>query len=497
MATIGLDIGTTGCKATAVDERGTTIFEKYVEYNLTLPRPGWVELDPQTVWNGVKTVLAAVSKNCGQLVTSLAVASFGEACVMLDKKGQVVANSIFFTDVRGYEYVDALVQDLGRDWIEMRTGMPVNGMYTLLKLLWLKDHRSDLFGQIDMLLPFASYITYRLTGIAACDHSLASRTLMLDRTSLEWERDLVRYGGLDVENLPQLVPAGEPVGVMLPSVAAELGFSTDTLVVSGCHDQVAAALGAGVRKPGQAADGIGSAECITAMLPDDAELDVLFPKNICAEPYAIAGGYVALAFNNTAGAALKWYRDTFKAELRNRCKQLGQSAFRFLDGEITAEPSPLLFLPYLSGAGTPYMDSGAKGMLYGLTLGTQDRDVYRAIIEGMNYEMKLNLQLLAKSGLKLSSLTAVGGGASSKIAMQIKADILQLPVNILENPQSGNIGLSILCAVAEKRHPGIEQAMEDLVRVKEVIVPDRSHAARYEESYVRYAKLYEAAKLIG
>ena len=496
MATIGLDIGTTGCKATAIDERGATLYEKYCEYNLVFPQTGWVELDPQVVWNGVKTVLYSASTNCPQPITSLAVASFGEAVVMLNSDGKSVANNIFFTDIRGYDYVETLVSDIGRDYLEACTGMPVNGMYTLPKLLWLKANRPEVFGQINMLLPFASYITYRLTGRYTCDYSLASRTLMFNKNALTWDPKLLQYAGLNLENMPVLVPAGEPVGTILPLVAEKLGLSANTMVVSGCHDQVAAALGAGVCKPGQAADGIGSAECITAVLPEDADLSVLFSQNICAEPYAVAGRSVALLFNNTAGAALKWFRDTFKSELRDRCRERGESVYQILDSKIKQAPSSLLFLPYLSGTGTPYMDSTAKGMLYGLTLDSESRDIYRAIIEGMNYEMRLNVELLAQSGLKPNSLTAVGGGASSKIALQIKADILQLPIVTLENPQSGNMGLSILCAVAERRYFNIEEAMNDLINIKEVIEPDKTYASQYEESYARYSRLYKAAKYI-
>ena len=117
-------------------------------------------------------------------------------------------------------------------------------------------------------------------------------------------------------------------------------------------------------------------------------------SNICSEPHAVPGEFVSLIFNSTAGAALKWYRNAFEESLRETCRQTGENIYRVLDGGLSRDPSPLLFLPHLAGTGTPYMDADAKGMLCGLTLSSTRADIYRAIIEGMNYEMRYNLSLL-------------------------------------------------------------------------------------------------------
>ena len=495
MATIGLDIGTTGCKATIVDRQGYTICQDYCEYDVTFPRDGWVELDPEIVWNAAETVLSNVTKAYDKPISSMSIASFGEAAVLLDKERKVIANSIFYTDIRGNDCIEELTDMLGRSWIEDITGMPLNGMYTLLKLMWIRRNRPELYEKIDLLLPFGAFIAFRLTGEAVSDYSLASRTLMFNRHSLTWDHDILRAFGLSAENLPRLVPSGEPVARVLPSVASQLGLPKDILIVSGGHDQVAAAVGAGAVKSGDAVDGIGSAECITAVLSQEANLSVLHTNNICAEPHAVTGQFVSLIFNNTAGAALKWYRNAFEEELHASCRQNGKNVYKVLDSQLSEQPSPILFLPYLSGTGTPYMDADAKGVLCGLTLSSTKQQIYRAIIEGMNYEMKYNLDILSQCGMRINVLTAVGGGAS-KAALQIKADIFQMPIRTLENQQSGNMGLAMLCAVAEGRYRDLQEAAYELVKIKEIIYPNSKYLSEYKEKYSCYSRMYRAERMI-
>lgn len=496
MATIGLDIGTTGCKATAVDEEGKTIYEEYCEYDLIFPREGYVEISPSIVWQSVKNVLSKVLYACNTEVTSIAIASFGEAAVLLDKDDRPVSNSIFFTDIRGNDCIDTLLERFDINELQGKTGMPVNGMYTLLKLMWMKKNKPDLLDKTARILPFASYIIYQLTGMAVTDYSLASRTLLFNRQKLQWDREIIQKNDLDPGAFPTPIRSGKVIGQIRKSLESELSIKNNILVVSGGHDQVAAALGAGVICENDAVDGIGSAECITTILPHNADYKKLYKNNFCAEPYTIPGKYIALAFNNTAGAAQKWFRNNIEDELYIKCKEKGENIYKLLAENMADEPSPLLFLPYLAGSGTPYMDASAKGMLCGLTLQTHKKDIYRSLIEGMNFEMRYNLDLLGECGVHLNTLTAVGGGASSEETLRIKADILKLPIKTLENPQCGNMGLAMLCAVAEGQYSTVEDAVKALVKTKKIIEPINTYSQKYDDAYGSYMRMYKAMNMI-
>lgn len=495
MAYIGLDVGTTGVKATVITAEGVGIASAYGEYNLRFPKPGWVEMRPSDVWTAAKMVLGKVCAAADEKIEAIATASFGEAAVLLDKNGETVCDSIFYTDARGADMLDELKRTVDPAALEMRTGMPINYMYTLPKLMWLRKNRPETLERTGKMMLYGSYVEYMLTGETAIDASLASRSLMFDRERLCWDGEVCEKFGIDPAWLPEFVPAGAIIGRVRPDVADEVGLSRDTVVVSGVHDQIAAALGCGALKHGDVADGIGSAECLIAPLPESPDYAAMFRGNICAEPHAAPGRCVALAFTNAAGAALKWYRDNFEPELRRECERTGENAYAVLNSRMSDEPSPLLMLPYLAGTGTPYMDGEATGMIAGLTLASTRMDIYRAIYEGMNFEMRVNLELLRKTGFRVSALTAGGGGASAE-ALRIKAEILDTPIWTLKNRQSGTVGMAMLCSVAMGRCAGFEQAAEALVKRDTLIEPTGGHRAIYEDRYGRYLEMYAASRRI-
>ena len=495
MAYIGIDVGTTGSKATVIEKNGEIALSIYHEYDLRFPKQGYVEMRPDDVWNAVKLALKEAAAAYNGPIEAIAAASFGEAVVLMGEDGRPVCDSIFYTDVRGSESLDDLRSRLDPDAMEMRTGMPINYMYTLPKLMWLQKNRPEVLEKVRKILPYSSYIAYMLSGEAAVDGSLASRMLLFNRNTLDWDDEILRAFNISREWMPRYVGAGEPVGVMLKSVAEELGIPGRPIIVSGVHDQIAAALGAGVLKAGDVADGIGSAECISAVLPEGMDLKGMFRYNICAEPYAIPGKYLSLVFSNTAGAALKWYRDAFEQELRQRCAAEGKNAYAELNKMMTPEPSPVLFLPHLAGTGTPHMDSMATGMMSGLTLATTKYDVYRAIIEGNNYEMRYNLDILSTCGMKFDALTAVGGGASPE-ALQIKADILQKPIYMLNTTQGGTVGMVMLCGHAVGQFATYDEAVDALVKRVGTIEPNTAYRSAYDDKYEQYKRMYDAAKMI-
>lgn len=495
MAYIGLDVGTTGVKATVITAEGVGVASAYGEYNLRFPKPGWVEMRPSDVWTAAKLVLGKVCAATNEKIEAIATASFGEAAVLIGKNGEHVCDSIFYTDVRGTDMLDKLRATVDPAALELRTGMPINYMYTLPKLMWLKENRPEVLESTHKMMLYGSYVEYMLTGIAATDASLASRSLMFDREKLIWDGEVCAKFGIDPAWLPEFVPAGAPIGKVRADIADEVGLSRDTIVVSGVHDQIAAALGCGALHHGDVADGIGSAECLIAPLPDKPDYATMFRGNICAEPHAVPGKCVALAFTNAAGAALKWYRDNFEPELKAQCEKTGENAYAILNERMSKEPSPLLLLPYLAGTGTPYMDGEATGMIAGLTLATTRLDIYRAIFEGMNFELRVNTELLRDTGFNVSALTSGGGGASPE-ALQIKADILNTPIWTLKNRQSGTVGMAMLCSVAMGRFKDFEEAAQALVKRDRLIEPSDKFRSVYEDKYGKYLEMYAASRRI-
>jgi xylulokinase len=258
MVYIGIDVGTAGSKATAIDEAGRVRSYAYQEYKAVRTNEGFAEIDPVSVWQTVRCVIARAAAEAHQPVRAIAVASLGESFVALDREDRVLRNSMLYSDVRGSEEIADILEKFDAQRLYDVTGMPVNAMYTLNKLLWMKKHEPKLYCRIDKLFLFGDYIGYMLSGERCIDYSLASRTMFFDFAQHRWGDGVLAAFGLDAAMLSKPVPIGRVIGRVRPALAEELNLTADTLLVAGAHDQVCAALGAGVLEKGQCVDGIGT-----------------------------------------------------------------------------------------------------------------------------------------------------------------------------------------------------------------------------------------------
>jgi xylulokinase len=493
MAVIGLDVGTAGCKATVGQEDGVTLAYAYQGYSLSIPGPGMAELDARIVWQGIKRVLRQVAQ--GQGITAIAVASLGESFVCLGPDDEVLTSSMLYSDVRGAKEAEEIQRAAGAGKLFEITGMPVSPMYTLCKLQWLRRH-TDSCNRARRIMLFGDYVGYMLTGQRVIDYSLASRTLMFDVHEKRWSEEIAALFDIDIRMLSEPAISGAAVGELRPEIADELGLSRGTILYVGAHDQACAALGVGVLHPGDCVDGMGTSECITTIVPEDSDARMMMTNNFCMEPYAVADRYITLAFNPAAGAAVNWYRATIDRERNAACEATGENIFAAMEAECQPEPTSLLFLPYLAGTGTPHMDPYASGALLGLKLGTTRGEMYKALLEGICFEIMLNAALLSELGTDIRSLTCVGGLTRSDLLMQIKADIMGVPVSRLVVKESGTLGLAMLCLVAGGAYRDYEQAAHAMVQVERTFEPDNKRHTIYEEKLHAYRQMYGGIKRI-
>jgi xylulokinase len=489
MVYIGLDVGTTGSKATAVDVNGGILASAYGEYPTLRQNEGWAEIDPVSVWETVKTVLGKAAASVGPSVRAIAVASLGESFVLMGKDGRVLVNSMLYSDIRGTEEVADIRRTIGEEELFGITGMPLNAMYTLNKLLWIRGHDPKTLDNTEKIFLFGDFIYYMLSGESAIDYSLASRTLLFDFKRLAWSQKVMDLFGMDPGKFSRPVAPGAVIGHVGSKTASMLGLPPNVALVAGGHDQVCAALGAGVTAKGGCVDGIGTSECITALLDGYEKSTFMQKNNFCIEPYAIKGEYATLAFNVSGAATLRWFRDTFE-DARLKQGPFDASIYTYLEKLTTDKPTDLYVLPYFAGSGTPYMDPYASGAILGLRLHTTKGEIYKALMEGLCYEMRMNAELLSAVGIRLTSLTCVGGGARSDRLLQVKADITGLPVRRLKAEECGTIGLAILCSAALGEDSSIAEAAKRLVHVEREFHPDPEYHAIYTEKYGTYKELY-------
>lgn len=413
MGLLGLDIGTSGCKATIVDFEGNIKGQAYKEYPLISPQSGWQEIDPDLVWKCVKEVVyKSVSEYRGKEIKAISVSSFGEAVVPIDNLGNVLHNSIIYIDTRGSEEVEHLKQKIGWGKILEITGVSAHPMYSINKIMWLKEHKKDIYAKTWKFLLFADFILFKLGAKPHTDFSLAARMMAFDVISKTWSADILEGAEVEESKFGEPVQAGTVVGEIERRVAEELNLPLGILLVAGGHDQPCAALGAGVIKSDIAVDGLGTTECITPAFSRPVISEAMAKSSFACVPHVKRDMYVTYAFTFTSGSMLKWYRDNFGQAYKEEAKRAGINVYDYLIEKARKDPSEIYVLPHFAGAATPYMDTAAKGAIVGLNINTKAEDILKGILEGITYEMMVNVEKLNEAGVYVNEIRAVGGLAN-------------------------------------------------------------------------------------
>lgn len=488
----GIDIGTTGCKITIYDEDGNFCYRSYRDYPVSRA-VGEHEVDAAAIWDGVKAVVQDGAARYPD-IAAIGVTSFGESCVLLDEEDQPIRPVMLYTDARGSAECEELVQKLGAEPIAEITGIAPHSMYSLPKIMWIKKHCPQEYGRVRHILMMEDYIIYMLTGNAVIDYSLASRSMAFDIRKLQWSEAIFQAAGIESCLFSEPVRSGTAAGTLKEEMACLLGLSGNTLILPVGHDQVAAAIGTGVFSEEVAVDGAGTVECITPVFAGIPEGTAMRENNYAVVPYVVPGKYVTYAFSYTGGALLEWFIKTMAKEEKRLGKEQGSSVYEILERGMKEEPTGILVLPHFAGAATPYMDTGSKGAIVGLTVEHTISDLYRAMMEGVVYEMMLNLERLQKAAVSPRMLRAAGGGAASGVWMQMKADMLNLPIVSLGNAEAGAAGCVMLAGIAAGIFDSLESASAKVIREKAVYQPRPAMHEAYQKLYARYRKLYEAVR---
>lgn len=492
MAIGGLDIGSTGAKITVMNQNGKLLYSGYQDYPVARNVSAH-EVDAEDIWEVVKSLLKEAAVEAPEL-SAIGITSFGESFVLLDGKGEVLLPTMMYTDPRGEAEADQLQIKLGDDFIKTTAGVASHPMYSLPKLMWIRDNEPGVFAETRRVCLIADYLVFKLTGRHLIEYSLAARTMGLDIRTKKWNPDIFKAAGINPGLFGELVPSGTDAGSILPEIAEELDLSRELRVVLCCHDQVAAAVGSNVIKPGIATDGGGTVQCMTPVFTSIPQDSILQDNHYSVVPFLGENTYCCYAFSFTGGSLVKWFVDNFAAEYRLDAAQKNMTIYQLMEGQMRDEPTGILVLPHFSGAATPYMDTGSKGAFLGLELTHSPIEVFQSIMEGISYEMRINVEKLAEGGIIIEGLNATGGCAKSKLWLQMKADILGVPVTRMSVDEAGTLGGIILTGVAVGVYKTLEEASETLIRTLEVYLPRKEKQKEYEKHFQRYRKLYETIR---
>jgi xylulokinase len=492
VSVIGLDIGTTGCKAIVFDDQWQIAGQSSREYPILTPRPGWAEQDAELVWTlALESLGEAVSQNKADSPTALALSVQGEAVMPVDANGVPLCHAILGMDTRTTAENRWLAETFGPETLFQRTGMPMHTVNTITKLLWLKAHEPELHRSAHRFLLYEDYFLRRLGGRAVISHCLASRTQMYDLETATWADDILDRCQIDASRLAELpTEANSIAGTLDKEIARQCRLGGEVALVSGGHDQACAALGSGVVEPGLAMVSTGTAEVVEVATSAPVLNESLRNGNISVYRHVVPGLYLAMTLNHSGGLLLRWFRDTLcrdKCDLANKTKR---DAYDLILADASAEPTDLMVLPHFAGAGTPSLDTTSRGAILGMSFATTQADIAKAILEGLTFELRVNLDLLRGSGIDISELRAVGGGAKSGMWLQMKADICKTPLRVPKITEAACLGAAILASVAAGADPDLSSAVERAVHIKQRVEPARKDSVIYESRYQLFKELH-------
>ena len=471
VAAVGIDVGTTGVKALALAPDGAIVGRAEHHYGLSHPRPGWSEQDPEDWWTATQAALAELA---GIEIAGIGLSGQMHGLVALDGAERVLRPAILWNDQRTQAQCDEIEQRIGLERLIALTGNRALTGFTAPKLLWMREHEPELYGQIEHVLLPKDLVRLRLCGERAIDVADASGTLLFDVGERRFSSEVLAALELPSSWMPRSLESPEVSGRTPAGVA----------VAAGSGDCAAAALGVGVDRPGPVSITLGTSGVVFAALPAFAADREARVHAFC---HAVPGTWHAMGVMLSAAGSLAWARETFAPGV----------AFDVLLREAEAVPAGsqgVLFAPYLSGERTPHADPNARAALVGLSASHSRGHVIRAVLEGVAYGLTDSLDLLRELGVEATVGRVSGGGARSDLWLRICASVMGIPLCRTAADEGSAFGAALLGGVAGGLFASTSEAVAACVRVRDEIEPDPQWTVVYAEDRARFRALYPALK---
>jgi xylulokinase len=492
MSLLGIDVGTSGCKAAVFSETGELLSLAYEEYDYNHPNPGWAELDAPAVWAQVKrTIFKAAVENKASPIQGVCVSSMGEAVVPVTRRREILGPSLLNFDVRGDEYLPGLAERMPAERLYQLNGNTLGSNYTLTKLIWLKHHQPALYQRADAFLHWSGFVSFMLGAEPCVDYSLANRTLLFDLERQTWSEELLAWAGLDREKLPQTVPSGQVIGAVSRASAYELGLPAGIPIISGGHDQCCNSIGCGAIAPGQALYGMGSFLCLTPIFTQRPAAQGMLERGLNTEHHAAPDLFVSFIYNQ-GGVLVKWFRDTFARAEHRQAARAGTSLYPALFAEMPEGPASVLVLPHFTVTGPPHYIRDTSGVMAGLKLETTRGEILKGILECATFYLRACFESLPSTGIRVEELYAAGGGSQSDAWVQLSADIFGKPLTRPRVYEAGALGAAILAGTGAGRFASLPSGAAQMVRMEKRFEPNPIRQRLYDQRFSDYCEFAAA-----
>ncbi len=490
---LGIDIGTSACKAAAFDEEGRVLAQASEPYGVSQPAPGYAQQDPEEWWAAVcRAIGALLSQVDPKSIAGVGIDGQSWSAIPVDAGGEVLCDTPIWMDTRASGICQRLREEIGEERLFSVCGNPLQPTYTLPKILWYREQLPQVYRRAEKILQSNSFLAYRLTGVLSQDLSQGYGLSCFSMKNLCWDKDLCRELGVDPRLLPDLVPSHRIIGSVTSQAARLTGLLPGTPVAAGGLDAACGTLGAGVIDPGQTQEQGGQAGGMSLCMDRcAAHKQLILGAHVVPDRWLLQGGTVG------GGGAVKWFEEEFCRAERETAAQKGTSPYFEMDREaqaIAPGSEGLVFLPYMAGERSPIWDPKAKGVFYGMDFSKTRAHFIRAVMEGVAYSLRHNLETAEESGVSAGVLSTVGGAGNSPLWCQIKADVTGKPISLPNSATATALGAALLAGVGVGMYQSFDQAVKETVKIKKTYLPNPERKALYDRGYRTYLELYRSLK---
>ena len=491
---LAIDIGTTNWKAAVFDTEGNLLAIERCPTKTHVNELGHSFYDPNELWMEVTKLTKLVTAKVGGGINALSVTSMAESVVGIDENHQPVGDIIAWFDNRSMQQAEFLKEKFTTKTLYSITGLDVNPIFSLPKILWLRENQPDVYKKSKKWLQMADYILFKFTGEYVTDYTLASRTLAFDVLQNVWSREILDAVDVDVNTFPTITESATVIGTIDEKTAKETGIDVGVKVVVGGNDHPCASIVAGAVDGNKILDSSGTAESYIYISNKHEQPVMEFKgQRLCRylqkDRYASWGGIIC------AGRSFDWAYEAFTS---SKVFDIPQDSYTYEHvlasiKDTEAMNTGLMFYPHLRGAGAPYWNPKISGGFVGVRDQHTGKHMLKAVIEGLSMQARMIVEMQqAVSGQDIQTLCVVGGGSKNTLWQQTKATIVQKPVQISDESEATALGAAMLAAIGDKAYSGIEEVSGLLSKKNRILLPDESQKDKVDEFYALYKKGYEA-----
>ena len=479
---IGIDLGTSSVKSVLLAGNSHIVATATAPLEVQRPAPGYSEQDAESWWRATLQTIDDLARQAPRevaAVSGIGLSGQMHGATLLDAAGEVLRPCILWNDVRAAAECRELehrLPDLGRI-----TGNPAMPGFTAPKVMWVRKHEPAVFARIAKVLLPKAYLRYRLSGDFFEDMSDASGTLWLDVGARRWSDAALAATGMSRDQMPDLVEGSAPAGMLRAELAQRWGMAKPPVIAGGAGDNAAGAVALGAIKPGDAFVSLGTSGVLWATTAGFAPNPRAAVHAFC---HCVPQTWHQMGVILSAASCLSWLSGLVGVSEADLLRERGDNLER---------PSPVLFLPYLSGERTPHNDADIRGAFAGLSHQTDRKELTQAVMEGVAFALKDCLDALRAAGTDLQAADAIGGGSRSALWLRIIANVLDLPIHRLADSEvSGAMGAALLGRMAATGED--PRSVCRPPQRSSTITPTAGLRDAYAEAFAGYRKLYPGIK---